>query len=408
MMLRRFLVLASVGVFTVAVVPLHAARAVGNKILIGAPISMTGEYARSGQVTLEAYELWEDYVNARGGIKVAGKSYMVELRTYDDESKADKAASVADRLMDQDKVDFILGPFNATLNYAVAAEVEKRRVPMVTANGSSEKIYNQGYKYVFGVMSPSKKFAYGLIEMAAKRTPRPDRLAVVGPDDSRGLEIIQSAAESANNHGIHVVYRQAHSNDLSVIPAVVSAVKATVPDMIFNAGRLEDGVAFIKEMKAQGVSPKLYANSLGPDTSEWLTLLGKDADYTYGTTQWSPAVSYQGAAGFYRTSREYEAAFEHAYGHIPSYTGAGSSAAAVALQNAIQNAGSLDRDKVRNALQKLNLMTFYGLIKFDHRGINMWKPMLVVQIQNGRMMTVYPYRLGNATAMYPTPAWSDR
>jgi branched-chain amino acid transport system substrate-binding protein len=279
---------------------------------------------------------------------------------------------------------------------------------MVTANGSSEKIYNQGYRYVFGIMSPSKKFAYGVIELAAKRTPRPDRLAVTGPDDSRGLEIIKSAIDSANNHGIHVIYRKPHANNLSVIPSVVAEIKATNPDMIFNAGRLEDGVAFVKELKTQGVSPKLYANSLGPDTSEWVNLLGADADYTYGTTQWSPAVSYVGAPGFYRTSPEYEAAFEHAYGHTPSYTGAGSSAAAFALQTAIENAGSLDRDKVRDALQRLNLMTFYGFIRFDHRGINVWKPMVVVQIQKGRMMTVYPYRISNAKPVYPAPPWSDR
>jgi branched-chain amino acid transport system substrate-binding protein len=406
-MFRRFLPLALASAFAVAGAPLHPVRA-ADTILIGAPISMTGEFARQGQLTLEAYELWENYVNSHGGLKVGGKTYTVSLRTYDDASKPQKAAAVADRLIEQDKVNFLLGPFNATLNYYVAGQADKYHVPMVTANGSAEKIYNQGYKYVFGVMSPSKKFAYGVIEMACRRTPRPDRLAVTGPDDARGLEIIRSAIESANDHGIHVIYRKPHASSMSVIPSVVAEIKSAKPDMIFNAGRLEDGVVFVKEMKAQGLSPYLYANSLGPDTSEWVKLLGKDADYTYGTTQWSPAAGYLGDPGFYRTSHEYEAAFERAYGHAASYTGAGSSAAALALQRAIENAGSLDRDKVREALQKLNIMTYYGPIRFDHRGINLWKPMVVVQIQNGKTMSVYPYRIGNAKPEYPAPAWSSR
>ena len=145
-----------------------------------------------------------------------------------------------------------------------------------------------------------------------------------------------------------------------------------------------------KGLKEQNVLAKVYAYSVGPDTPDFRKALGNDANYVLGGTQWSPTAKYKGAPGFYSTSQEYAKAFAAKYGHEPDYHNAESSAGCLAFQYAIEKAGSLDPEKVRDALAALDVVTFYGLLKFDSRGINVYKPMAVNQIQNGGLVTVWP------------------
>ena len=136
--------------------------------------------------------------------------------------------------------------------------------------------------------------------------------------------------------------------------------------------------------------------------------LGKDADYVYGGSQWTPQVKYTPA--FYLTVPKYVDAYKAKYPGLgdPDYHVAESTAACLAFQYAIEAAGSLDTEKVRDALAKLDKTTFFGILKFDSRGINVFKPMVVNQIQNGRLVTVYPPGLAEAKVKYPTPPWGQR
>ena len=136
--------------------------------------------------------------------------------------------------------------------------------------------------------------------------------------------------------------------------------------------------------------------------------LGKDANYVTGGTQWTAVVKYRGAPGFFASAKEYNDAFEKKYGHPADYHNAESTAGCLAFQYAIQKAGSLDPLKVRDALAALDVVTFYGILKFDSRGINIYKPMAVNQIQKGELKTVWPTGVQNAKPMYPTPDWSKR
>ena len=149
-------------------------------------------------------------------------------------------------------------------------------------------------------------------------------------------------------------------------------------------------------MKEQNFNGKIYGYSVGPDTPDFRKSLGKDADYVYGGTQWSPTAKYKGVPGFVTDSKTYAAMFEKKYGHVPDYHNAESTATCLAFQYAIQHAGSLDPLKVRDALAALDVVTFYGILKFDNRGINVYKPMAVNQIQKGRLMTVWPTGVQNA------------
>ena len=305
-------------------------------------------------------------------------------------------------------MNFILGPYGSAASASAATVVERLKVPMVEGNGSAEKIFNQGFKYTFAVLSPARRYLEGIIDLALHEKVRPKTVAVVSANDSFSIEVAQGAADFATSHGLKVVYNNKYPADTTDVSGVVSAIKATNPDMILNGGHLQDALLLQKGFKEQNVNARAFGYSVGPDTPDFRKTLGKDADYVYGGTQWSPTAKYKGAAGFITDSKVYAAEFEKKYGHIPDYHNAESSATCMAFQYAIQKAGSLDPLKVRDALAALDVVTFYGILKFDSRGINIYKPMAVNQIQKGELKTVWPTGVQNAKPMYPTPDWSKR
>jgi branched-chain amino acid transport system substrate-binding protein len=405
-MLRRWVAALTAAALTL--LPAIPAPAQADTILFGAAVSFTGSLAKEGRLTREGYDFWKDYVNEHGGLRVGGKSYHVDINYYDDESNPQTAAHLVERLIDENHVNFILGPYGSATSFAVAAVAERKGIPMVEGNGAAEKIFNQGYRYTFAVLSPARKYLAGIIEFATKRTPRPTSVAITATDEAFSLEIQQGAIELANDHGLHVVYSARYPVNATDVSTIVAAVKASGADMILNAGHLQDALLMHRTLKDQGVQAKIYGYSVGPDTPDFRDTLGRDANYVYGSAQWSDVVKYHGAPGFYGSSAEYARAFTRAVGHAPDYHNAESTATCLAFQYAIQHAGTLEPSRVRDALASLDVVTFFGLLKFDSRGLNVFKPMVVNQIQNGKLVTVYPYRLAAAQPMYPTPAWGSR
>ncbi|MDB5073017.1 MAG: hypothetical protein JWM87_4128 [Candidatus Eremiobacteraeota bacterium] len=386
-------------------VPVSAA---GDTILFGSPVSLTGSLTKEGHLTQEGYELWKNYVNAHGGIKVGGKTYKVDIKYYDDESKNDTSAQLAERLIDQDHVNFLLGPYGSGTSFTVAQIAERKKIPMVEGNGAAEKIFNQGFRYTFGVLSPAKRYLEGILQMTKAQKPPAQTVAITAASDAFSQEVAQGAAAWAAANGMKVVYNNKYPDTATDVSSIISALKQTNPDVILNAGHLQDALLVQKGLKEQNVIARAYGYSVGPDTPDFASSLGKDANDVFGGAQWSDAVKYKGAPGFYHTAPEYAKAIDNAYHHRADYHNAESTAACLAFQYAIQKAGSLDPEKVRDALAKLDVTTFYGIIKFDSRGINLYKPMVVNQIQNGRLTTVWPAFTADGKPKYPAPPWGQR
>ena len=124
-----------------------------------------------------------------------------------------------------------------------------------------------------------------------------------------------------------------------------------------------------------------------------------------GSAQWSSAVSYAGEDGFYPTARAYAAAFTRDVGHAPDYHNAEATAAGLAFQYAIQRAGTVDRESVRDALARLDVVTFFGLFKFDTRGSTCSSRWSSTR-SRAPSCSDLPYRLADARPLYPAPAWS--
>ena len=410
MIIRRIITALSAALIAVLAVPAVPSPAVAddNTIVFGAALASTGRDAREGSLTKDGYEFWKEYVNAHGGIKVGSKTYKVDIKYADDETNPQTAARLVEKFIDQDKVNFILGPYGSPNSASAAAVVERKKIPMVEGNGSAEKIFSQGFKYTFAVLSPARRYLEGIIDLSLHQKPRPMTVAVVSANDAFSTEVAQGAADYATAHGLKVVYNNKYPADTTDVSGIVSAIKATNPDLILNGGHLQDAILLQKGFKEQNVSAKVFGYSVGPDTPDFRKTLGKDANFVFGGTQWSPTAKYKGGPGFIGDSKVYAAAFEKKYGHVPDYHNAESTATCLAFQYAIQKAGSLDPDKVRDALAALDVVTFYGILKFDSRGINIYKPMATNQIQNGDLKTVWPTGVQNAKPLYPTPDWNKR
>jgi len=149
---------------------------------------------------------------------------------------------------------------------------------------------------------------------------------------------------------------------------------------------------------------------VGPSSPEFRANLKQDADYLFGATQWTSALRYVGEDAW-KTPQAYAQAFKAKYPHysVIPYQVAESSAAVIVYQKAIEKAGTLDPKKVRDAIAALDVMTFYGKVKFDSRGVNIYKPMAAEQLQpDGNKYTVYPSDVAEKQAIYPMPPWNQR
>ena len=387
-----------------------AAAASGNfdgTLTFGAPISLTGSTAKEGGLTRDGYELWKDTYNKAGGINVGGKHYKIETKYYDDTSNAQQSATLAEKLIKEDKVNFLLGPYGTSSTLQVSTVAEKNKVPMIEGNGAAESIFSQGYKYTFGVLSPAQNYLRGVIDLSLSLDPKPGTVAVLSADDPFSVEVADAAKAYAEQKGLQVVYYQKYPNASTDLRAPLTETRAKSPDLFLNSGHLQESVAIMQQAKELGFAPRGFGFSVGPSIPDFQTTLKGDADFVMGGTQWTPALKYQGD-DLFKTPEAYNTLYKQTYNYEPAYQSAESTACGIAFVKAIEKAGSTDPDAVREQIAKLDFMSFYGQIKFDERGINVTKPMAVEQWQTGRRVTVWPSDVAEAKAVWPMPAWNAR
>ncbi|HLX55582.1 MAG TPA: amino acid ABC transporter substrate-binding protein [Ktedonobacteraceae bacterium] len=379
-------------------------------LLFGAPISLTGSTSTEGKLTLEGYQIWVKEVNAHGGIKVGNTSYQVQLKYYDDGSSPTKSAQLTQQLVNSDKVNFLLGPYGTSATLQDEAIAEQYKIPMVEGNGAAKAIFSKGFSYIFGVLSPASEYAKVMLEAALALPTPPKNVAIISANDAFSLEVAAAAKAFATSNNLAVVYYQQYPSGTTDLTSVLTALKTsgpggTVPDMILGSGHENEAVTTMKECKQLHINAKLYAFTVGPATPDFITVLGANANDVLGSAQWTAQEKYNGIDVF-GTPANYAQMYQTEFGHQPAYQSAESTAAGLAFQYAIEKAGSIDPQKVRDALASLDIMTFYGEIRFDSTGANTYKPMATIQIQNGNLVTVYPADIANAQLVYPTPPLS--
>jgi branched-chain amino acid transport system substrate-binding protein len=407
--MKRSGVLLALAAGTALALPAPA-KAADNTVVFGAAISITGKTAKEGEYTRDGYQFAIDRLNELGGVKVGGKSYKFALKYYDDETKPERTAQLIEKLINEDKVNLVLGPYGSSPTGTAAPICERYKIPMVEANGSAESIFSKGYKYTFMILSPAKLYLRGIIDVVRSKDPAAKTVAILGENESFSKEVAQGAADYAKEKGMEVVYHELYPSNAQDVSALLTAIKGKNPHIVLGSGHLQDSLLIVKQSKDLGVSPRAMGFSVGPSSPEFRENLKGTADYIFGATQWTESLRYTGDDPW-KTPKAFGDAFRAKHPNYKSipYQVAESAVAVVAYQRAIEKAGTLEPTKVRDALAAIDLMTYYGRVKFDSRGVNIYKPMAVEQYQpDGSKYTVWPADVAEKPALYPMPAWDKR
>jgi len=381
-------------------------------IVFGAAVSLTGSTSNEGGYTKDGYEVAKDAINAAGGLNVGGKRYKIDIKYYDDTSKADQTAQLFEKLITEDKVNLLLGPYGSAPTNTAAAIVEKYKIPMVEANGAAESIFSRGFKYTFGVLSPGRFYLRGILDLIKAKDPTAKKVAIMAETDPFAIEVADGTAAYAKEQGFEVVYNEKYPTAAKDVSPQLTAIKGLNPDVLLGAGHIQDAILTVKQAKDIGVNAKAWGFSVGPTAPDFRTSLKKDADFVFGGAQWTEDLKLKGDDVFGTPqvfAKQVRAKFPGKYDATVPYQVAESAAAVIAFQKATEASGSLDPAKVRDALAKLNFDSFFGHIQFDDRGINLYKPMAVMQNQtDGNIYTVGPANVASKDFQYPAPLWNGR
>ena len=386
----------------------QASLAACGEIVIGSAISLTGKYATNGVHAKNGYEHAIQKIKDNGGVMVDGKCYNFKVIYYDDESKGDRGATLAERLISQDKVEFMLGPYSSGMTKAIAPVTEKYKIPMVEAEGASRSLFNKGYKYLFAVLSTSEQYLASAVTLAAEmaekegRKPSSVKVAIAVENDPFSLDIRAGVSEDAAKYGMSVVIDEKLPRDLSDMSAILTKVKLLKPDLLIISGHSKGAATAVRQMEEQGIKVPMIALT-HCEAADVTGNFGAAANDILGSTQWAETLAYEDP--IFGTAGEYEMNFKKAYPEYESkkvpYQTAQASAAVYVFKDAFERAGSLDKEKVRDAISATDLQTFYGGIKFSEAGNNIAKPMVLRQIQDGKYNVVAPSAFASHKLNWP-------
>lgn len=383
-------------------------NAADGTIVLGAAVSLTGKYTTAGNHTKRGYDLAVKRINGKGGVKVGGKNYNLEIKYYDDESTPARGAQLAERLIQQDGIKFMLGPYSSGLTKAIAPVTEKYKIPMVEGNGASRSLFNKGYKYLFAVLSTSEQYLQAAIDLAAEqaqingRSPSSVKVAVAVENDPFSLDIRAGILADAKRYGMKVVVDDKLPRELSDMTSTLTKVRALKPDILVVSGHSKGAALITRQAAEMKVNVPIIAITHCESAKVTDKVkFGTKAEGFLCAAQWAPTLTYKGS--LFGTAAQYAQDFEKEYGYTPPYQAAESTAAVMVWADALQRAGSMETEKVRDALAATNFQTFYGNIKFDATGKNIAKPMVLRQIQGGSYKLVAPTKWASNKLVYPKP-----
>ena len=374
-------------------------------IYLGAAVSETGRFSREGKDTRQGYVVWLDWVNNEyGGIKIGDERYRVELIMYDDEGDPDTAARLVEKLISEDRVDFLLGPYSSFLTQGASAIAEKYGKIMIEGNGSAEPLFERGFQNLFAVLTPAVDYTQSALQLLAEKGAK--TVVIAYEDTAFPTSVAEGAQRWAAEYGLELLGMETYPVNVADVSGIMSKFKKLEPDIFVGGGHFNDAILFIRAAKELDFNPKAMVITVGPSNPKLIEEVGADAEYVIGPTQWEASMSY--ADDYFGAAADYAERYEKLWGEPPTYQAAESTATALALHLAIEQAGSLDTDAVRDALRNMDVVTFYGPINFDEKGRNASKPMGATQIQDGEILVIAPTNAAVADLTYPAPPWKER
>jgi branched-chain amino acid transport system substrate-binding protein len=385
---RRAVTLLLSAVAAVSVFGVQPLRA-QETIKFGAPLPITGPLAPEALKQQQGYDLWANQVNRAGGINVAGKKMKVEIVYVDYQSNTPRAVQATERLITQDNVQFVFAPFGSGAAKAASTVAERYGVPMIAATASSAQVYDQGYKFLFGTFTPNDTLTNPLAAIVRQRAPEVKRVAILARNDLFPLAIAQEMEKSAKDLGLEVVFFEKYAINTLDHSSALAQIKASNPQWIFATGYTNDLVLMRKQMTDQRIEAPVVTMIAAPAYQEFIDAAGKGAENISSAAWWHPAVRYKGV-DIFGTTESFVKLFKDTYKADPDYAHASASVSGALFQIAIEKSGTINRQKVRDELAKMDVTTFWGPVKFGPTGqITSLEPP-VFQIQNAKPIVVHP------------------
>jgi branched-chain amino acid transport system substrate-binding protein len=381
------------------------AAAQDKQVTLGAAVQVTGPLANTGRYYRDAYQFAVDRINSKGGVSLGGSKARLVLKLYDNQSDVNLGVRQYARLVSQDKVDALLGPFSSNDALDDSSVAEKYQVPMVQGGGASSQIFSRGYKYIFGTLPPADDYFDSTIQMLLRLKPAPKTVAMVSANDSFDVSVAKGTRELLAKAGLQLVVDQQYPEHNSEFASILSLIKSKDPDVLLWSGHEVQALNFIRAAKRLSVSPKLlYSFTVGVPTADFRTALGPDAEWAFGMTPWLPSAALKDE--WFGDAKEFAKEYQEKFGYAPDYHAASAVADVEVFAKALSAAGSAEPAKLRDAIAKIDFQCLYGHVKFGPNG-QISLPQTVVQIQGGQVVPIYGEDFVNQPR-YPLPAWDQR
>jgi len=366
-------------------------------IRVGVSLSLTGkQYSVQGGYGREGYLLCQKHVNAQGG--VLGRP--IQFVIYDDASDEKTAAQLYEKLIAEDKVDAVLGPYGSAITDAVADVTEKHHKLMIAPMAATTSIWEKGRRYLIMMLAPVEGISEGLLDLATRNGLK--RLAVVKLDGLVANAAAKGAGELAKRKGLELVFSETYPSSTTDFSSLLNNVKATKPDVLVAASiRLQDLVTITRQMREVDLNVGMLSAVPYGLLPEYQKQLGKEAEFVYSGSFWEAGLPLPG-------NREFVAAYEKEFNRTPAVQSAGAYAACQLFADAARRTGSLDSDKLHAILLPLKTKTVLGDFAIDERGFQTAHKAITIQWQDGKQVVVWPDELMGGKPRFPTPPWSAR
>ena len=392
----RFLQTASAAAVAPALASTGVAQAQGAPITIGASLSLTGIFADGGKYSLEGYQLWIKQQNAKGG--VLGRP--LALKYYDDQSEPATGVRLYERLINEDRVDIIMGPYGTAITAPAANVAERYKMPMICPETADVAMFQRGFRYIFQGLGPVQTYLYGVLQIAKDHGLK--SLALIGPDTAFSHALVNAVPEVARGFGQAIVYTEFYPARASDFSSVIEKVKAANPDVVLAMAFPNDAIGVLRQLKVSNYAPKVFYEAVGASDPRFVQSAGTDVNGVFSVTAWDPDA---------RTAdnMRFKASYRAEFNRDPDYHSASNYSSLDVLAEALRRAGSLDREKLRDAIASLQVKTLIGNWRVDPRtGIQLGYTSYILQWQRGKQVIVYPGNVAHGKPVVPFPAWSSR
>jgi branched-chain amino acid transport system substrate-binding protein len=379
-----------------------------DTITIGFTASQTGPLNVDSLGQQRGYELWRDEVNAAGGIKAGGKNYKVNFVSYDDQSVGGRVQQLYTRLINQDHAQFLFSPYSSGLTAPAAIITEQYGKIMIDSGGAEEKPFQLGNKYLFMVITSASHYLSGALTALKSKNPHA-KIAMVYSDDPFSKNVLTATKQQAEAAGMQVVMDESYAPSTTDFGPIVNKIISSNADAFMGGGHYSDGATLARQMYDQKAGLKWTSILVAPGDDKFGELGPAALGVTVGS-QWEIQVNYKPQFG--PTSQEFTKAYEAKYNAKPDYHSASGYTSGAILQHAIEQANSIDPEKVAAALNATDVTTFFGHIKFatdpGRHGLQAAHDMVLAQWQkvNGKAgrQVVWPDDAKSADLIYPLSA----